>query len=461
MSPWSEAIGAKTFKGLQRCSPFLHIIHANLPPISFIYILRGLTSGVLYIYPMSLFSRIFSLLVFLAAFAEAVEVQVIEGDRHGPRDLSTKKLKAMTTVYLAELGYVPSPYVKKVGVSFSSSNPMMHLIRMKKFLADGQIETDSSVVAEVDDVDNAVETMLKMSFGKAPKIYKGEKPSEVFFMDPVIVDVEDRKVNLATQRAESALGVLGYKLSENSNKVNVQLFLIKLKDYYWAGMVRLHGSKVVKGVHKKFSQDENLQSVVYSLTCLVMNQDVEPDSPNTEVVDYSNTHEASCRATQSMAESGAPVGEVVAGLVFDLLCYLSDYGGIEVGAGGKDLYGKWYPNLRFALVWGFSDYHSWLWELDYAGTMGQTQSRWAFESVHRFSQRKGLFVDIVWGGAYDRSYKGWFLGGDIGYNLLASSSKSHWLSLMLRYDWTLGKSFSNSGRVSVNLVYDLRGYYSD
>ena len=158
---------------------------------------------------MPLIYRVFILLVFLAAFAEAVEVQVIEGDKHGPRDLSTKKLKAMTTVYLAELGYVPSPYVKKVGVSFSSSNPMMHLIRMKKFLADGQIETDSSVVAEVDDVDNAVETMLKMSFGKASKIYKGEKPDEVYFMDPVIVDVEDRKVNLATQRAESAHGVLG------------------------------------------------------------------------------------------------------------------------------------------------------------------------------------------------------------------------------------------------------------
>jgi hypothetical protein len=230
-----------------------------------------------------------------------------------------------------------------------------------------------------------------------------------------------------------------------------------LKDYYWAGMVRLHGSKVVKGVHKKFSQDENLQSVVYSLTCLVMNQDVEPDSPNTEVVDYSNTHEAQCRAT----ESASTAGGVFAGIAADLLCYLSDYVGLEVAAGGKDLYGKWYPNMRFAFVWGFSDHHSWLWELDYAGTMGQTQSRWAFESVHRFSQRKGLFVDIVWGGAYDRSYKGWFLGGDIGYNLLASSSKSHWLSLMLRYDWTLGKSFSNSGRVSVNLVYDLRGYYSD
>lgn len=410
---------------------------------------------------MPLIYRVLALFVFLAAFANAAQVQVIEGESRGPRDLSAKKLKAMAAVYLAELGYVPSHHIEKVGVSFSSTNPVMHHIQMKKFLADGQIETDSSVVAEVDDVDNAVETMLKMSLGKASKIYKGEKPDEVYFMDPVFVDVEDRKANLATQRAESALGVLGYKLSENSNKVNVQLFLIKLKDYYWAGMVRLHGSKVVKGVHKKFSQDENLQSVVYSLTCLVMNQDVEPDSPNTEVVDYSNTHEASCRATQSMAESGAPVGEVVAGLVFDLLCYLSDYGGIEVGAGGKDLYGKWYPNLRFALVWGFSDYHSWLWELDYAGTMGQTQSRWAFESVHRFSQRKGLFVDIVWGGAYDRSYKGWFLGGDIGYNLLASSSKSHWLSLMLRYDWTLGKSFSNSGRISVNLVYNLRGYYSD
>ena len=408
---------------------------------------------------MSLFSRIFSLLVFLAAFAGAVEVQVIEGESRGPRDLSAKKLKAMATVYLAEMGYVPSRHIESVGVSFSSSTPVMHHIWMKKFMADGKVETDSSVVAEVDDVDNAVEAMLKMSLGKAPKIYKGGKPSEVFFMDPVIVDVEDRKVNLATQRAETSLEMLGYKLSENSDNVKVQLFLIKLKDYYWAGMVRLQGSKVVKGVHKKFSQDDNVQSVVYSLTCLVMDPDVEPDVPDTRVVDYANTHEASCRATQSASTAG----EVVAGIFFDLLCYLSDYGGIEVGAGGKDLYGEWNPNLRFALVWGFSDYHSWLWELDYAGTMGQTQSEWrlAFESVHRFSQRKGLFVDIVWGGAYDRSYKGWFMGGDVGYNVLASSSKSHWLSLMLRYDWTLGKSFSNSGRVSVNLVYDLRGYYSD
>ena len=406
---------------------------------------------------MSLIVRTFILLVFLATFAGAVEVQVIEGDSRSPRDLSAKKLKAMATVYLAELGYVPSPNVEKIGVSFSSSNPVMHHIQMKKFLADGQIETDSSVVAEVDDVDSAVETMLKMSFGKASKIYKGEKPDEVFFKDPVIVDVEDRKANLATQRAESALEVLGYKLSDNRYRVNVQLFLIKLKDYYWAGMVRLHGSKVVKGVHRKFSKEENLQSIVYSLTCLVMNQDVEPDSPDTEVVDYSNTHEAQCRAT----ESASTAGGVFAGIAADLLCYLSDYVGLEVAAGGKDLYGKWYPNMRFAFVWGFSGHHSWLWELDYAGTMGQTQSRWAFESVHRFSQSKGLFVDIVWGGAYDRSYKGWFMGVDIGYNLLASSSKSHWLSLMLRYDWTLNQSFSESGRISVNLVYDLRGYYSN
>ena len=406
---------------------------------------------------MSLFLRVFTLLIFFVAYVGAASVQVIEGECRGPRDLSSKKLRAMATVYLAELGYVPSHNVENVGVSFSSSNLVMHQIQMKKFLADGQIETDSAVVAEVDDVDDAVETMLTKSFGYAPKIYKGEKPSEVFFMDPVIVDVEDRKANLATQRAEKALEVLGYQLSDDSYKIKLQMFLIKLKDYYWVGMVRLHGSKVVKGVHKKFSQNDNIQSVVYSLTCLVMDQEVEPDRPDTEVLDYSNTHEARCRATQSASS----VDGFFAGLFVDLLCYLSDYGGLEVAAGGKDLYGKWYPNLRFALVWGFSDYHSWLWELDYAGTMGQTQSRWAFESVHRFSQRKGVFIDFVWGGAYDRSYKGWFMGGDIGYNLLASSSKSHWLSLMLRYDWTLGQSFSDASRISVNLVYNLRGYFSD
>ena len=115
---------------------------------------------------MSLFSRIFSLLVFLAAFAGAVEVQVVEGESRGPRDLSAKKLKAMATVYLAEMGYVPSRHIESVGVSFSSSTPVMHHIWMKKFMADGKVETDSSVVAEVDDVDNAVEAMLKMSLGK-------------------------------------------------------------------------------------------------------------------------------------------------------------------------------------------------------------------------------------------------------------------------------------------------------
>ena len=99
--------------------------------------------------------------------------------------------------------------------------------------------------------------------------------------------------------------------------------------------------------------------------------------------------------------------------------------------------------------------------LDYAGTMGKTQSRWSFESIHRFSQKKGVFVDVVWGWGHDRTYEGWYMGGDIGYNLVASDSKAHWLSLMLRYDWTLNESFSEAGRISVNLIYNLRGYFSD
>ena len=414
---------------------------------------------------MSLFSRFFTLLMLFAAYACAAQVQVIEGDSRGPRDLSSKKLKAMASVYLAELGYVPSSDIQNVGVSFSSSGPVMHFIRMKKFLPDGQIETDSVTVAEVDDVDDAVETMLTKSFGYASKIYKGEKSSEVFFADPVIIDVEDRKANLATKRVELSLEELGYRLSEDSLKVNLKMFMIKLNDAYWVGMIRMEGSKVVKGAHKKFSSDESLYNIVYSLTSKVMDPDVEPkfsdaedaNFSNTAVVDYSNTHEAKCRATAS-AES---IDGFFVGLTADLLCYLSDYLGLEIAAGGKDLYNKWYPNLRFDFVWGFSDYHSWLLGLDYAGTMGQTQSRWSFESIHRFSQKKGIFVDVVWGWGHDRAYKGWYMGGDIGYNLVASDSKAHWLSLMLRYDWTLGESFSETGRISVNLVYNLRGYFSD
>ena len=414
---------------------------------------------------MPLIYRVFVLFVFLAVFVDAANVQVIEGESRGPRDLSAKKLKAMAEVYLAELGYVPSSDIENMGVSLSAAGPVMHFIRMNKFKADGQIETDSVVVAEVDDVDDAVEMMLTKSFGYAPKTYKSEKSPEVFFMDPEIIDVEERKANLVTKRVELSLDELGYRLSEDRHKVNLKMFLVKLKDAYWLGMIRTEGSKVVKGAHKKFSLDENLYNIIYSLTSRVMDLDVEPKFSNTEdanfsntkVVDYSNTHEARCRATQSANSIGGFFG----GLALDLLCYLSDYVGFEVAGGAKDLYGLWYPNLRLDFVWGFSDYHSWLLGLDYAGTMGKTQSRWAFESVHRFSQKKGIFVDVVWGWGHDRAYKGWYMGGDIGYNLVASDSKAHWLSLMLRYDWTLSESFSDTGRISVNLVYNLRGYFSD
>lgn len=403
------------------------------------------------------FSRIFMVLLLLVVCAGAVNVQVIEGESRGPRDLSAKKLRAMATVYLAELGHVPSLDVEKVGVSFSSSNPVMHHIRMKKFLADGQIETDSAVVAEVDDVDDAVETLLTKSLGYASKTYKSEKTSEVFLMDPEFIDMDEHVSDVATKRMELALEQLGYRLSEDHHRVQLKTFLVKLKDAYWLGMIRMEGSKIVRGAHKKFMPDEKMQSIIDSLTSKVMDPNVEPDSPMTKVVDYANTHEAKCRATSS-AES---VDGFFAGLVFDLLCYLSDYIGLGVSAGGKDLYGDWYPNLRFDYIWGFSDHHAWILGLDYAGTFGQTKSRWAFESIHRFSQAKGIFVDLVWGWGHDRKYEGWYMGGDIGYNLVASDSKAHWLSLMARYDWNFGESFTEGSRISVNLVYNLRGYFSD
>ena len=178
---------------------------------------------------MSLFSRFFTLLILFVAYACATEVQVIEGDSRGPRDLSSKKLKAMASVYLAELGHVLSSDIQNVGVSFSSSGPVMHFIRMKKFLPDGQIETDSVTVAEVDDVDDAVETMLTKSFGYASKIYKGEKTSEVIFLNPVFVDIDDHVASIASQRAELAIEQLGYRLSDDYGKVNLKMFLVKLK----------------------------------------------------------------------------------------------------------------------------------------------------------------------------------------------------------------------------------------
>ncbi len=402
--------------------------------------------------------RTFILFAFLAVFAGAANVQVIEGDAAGTWDLSAKKLRAMAAVYLAELGYVPSSEIANVAVSFSASGPANRTIQMKKFTANGQVEESSVVIAQMDDVDEAVEELLTKSFYHAPKIYESERPYEVFFMDPEYIDVDDSMANLAARYTEMALGELGYGLAEESRRATrLQMYLVKLKDAYWLGMIRMEGSKVVKGAHKKFTMNDDLDVITYSLTNKVMDLIVRPAESSPEVVNYTSTHESSCRAT-SEVES---VSGFFAALFVDLLCHLSDYVGMEVAAGSKNLYGEWNPDMRLGFMWGFSDNHTWIWGLDYAGTMGATRSRWSFESIHRFSQAKGLFVDFIWGWGVDGKNDGWYLGGDVGYNLLASATKGHWLSLMVRYDWTFGEYWNEGGRFSANLVYNVRGYFSD
>ena len=407
---------------------------------------------------MPVFSRFLVLFFFLAVCARAENVQVIEGDADGEWDLSSKKLWAMAAVYLAELGHVPSSEIENVGVSFTASGPAKRTVQMKRFLPYGRMEEDSVVIANMDFADDAVVAMLAKSFGMASKIYKSERPSKVFFMNPEIIDIDDSTARLSARNVETALGELGYELAENDyHGARLQMFMMKLKDSYWLGMIRVEGSKVVKGVHKKFTPIEDLETVIFSLTNKAMNQDVSHENADVDVRNYADTHEAKCRAVNE-AES---VTGFFAGVTFDLLCELSGYLGIEVAAGSKDLYDDWYPNIRFDFTWGFSDNHAWLLGLDYAGTFGQTESRWALESIHRFSQTKGLFVDFIWGWGYDREYDGWYMGGDIGCNLFAFKSKAHWLSLMLRYDWGLDDDIVDGGRISVNLVYNLRGYFSD
>ena len=410
---------------------------------------------------MRLIPCLFVMIVLLAVSAGAMNVQVIEGDADGVWDLSAKKLRAMATVYLAELGHAPSPEIENVGVSFTASGPAKRTIRMKKFSFDGQVKENTAIVADMDSVDVAVENMLMKSFGAASKRYKSERPSEVFFMDPEFVGVDDSTANLAAKNTETALEELGYGLSDDRDGAMLQMTFVKLKNAYWLGMVRFEGSKIIRVAHKKFLPGDDLEMASFSLTDKVMNSSAKLDDPYTEVVDYENTHEARCRATDGVSS----VTGAVAGLAADVLCNLSDYMGLEVAAGGKDLYGDWYPEIRFDLTWGFSDSHSWLLGLDYAGTMGQTKSRWAFESIHRFSQAKGLFFDILWGWGFDDLRDGWYLGADIGYNLLMFGPKAHWLSLMVRYDWNIDDSMTegviNDGRISVNLVYNLRGYYTD
>lgn len=97
------------------------------------------------------------MIVLLAVSAGAMNVQVIEGDADGAWDLSAKKLRAMATVYLAELGHVPCSGNTNNAVSFSMSGPAKRTIQMQKFGAKGQIEEDSVVIANMDVADDAVQ----------------------------------------------------------------------------------------------------------------------------------------------------------------------------------------------------------------------------------------------------------------------------------------------------------------
>ena len=106
---------------------------------------------------MLVVSRILVLFGFLAVCAGAATVQVIEGDADGAWDLSAKKLRALATVYLAELGGNPSSEIEYLGVSFSMSGPAKRTIQMQKFGAKGQIEEDSVVIENMDVADDAVQ----------------------------------------------------------------------------------------------------------------------------------------------------------------------------------------------------------------------------------------------------------------------------------------------------------------
>ena len=156
---------------------------------------------------MKLISHVLILFVLLAVGAGATTVQVIEGDADGSWDLSAKKLRAMATVYLAELGHAPSPEIENVGVSFTASGPAKRSVRMKKFSFNGQIEEDSVTVADADSVDVAVENMLTKSFGTASKRYKSDRPAEVFFMDPEFIGVDERRALIPRLILHAADGV--------------------------------------------------------------------------------------------------------------------------------------------------------------------------------------------------------------------------------------------------------------
>lgn len=405
----------------------------------------------------SLFS-VFLLLVFLVASAEAAKVQVIEADCPSG-DLSCKKLRAMATIYLAELGFQPTPDFKVNGVSFSISGPGRNIIRMEKFAPDGIVEYDSTTVVDLDNMDEDLETMITKAFGYVDKIYASDSISEVFFMDPEIIGVNDSLAKFVTRNMEISIEEdLGYNLAEDNRDVTLYTTLIKLKNTYWLGMLRTKGSKVIKAVHRKFMPDEDLEIAIPLLLNKVMSPNVEPTTSDTKVVHTGGTHEESCRAGEN-AESASGI---LGGIFVDILCYASDYVGLEIATGAKYLYGDFIPDYHLGFVWGFTDTHSWIWSIDYAGTFSRSKpSRIAFESIHRFSQDKGFFVDIVWGKGNDDKGKRWFWGADLGYNLLATQSKANWLSLILRYDHNFDEDLIAGSRISFNLVYNLRGYFSD
>lgn len=403
-------------------------------------------------------SSVFLLLVFLVSSANAAKIQVIEADGSSS-DRIEKKLRAMGTVYLAELGHQPSPDFERIGVSFSTTGPGKNIIRMEKFTSDGIIELDSTAVVDMDDMDNDLETLITKNFSYADKPYSRDSITEVFFGDPEFIDVSDSLGSIVSRLTEASIeDDLGMTLSENNRGVQLYTTLIKLKNSYWLGMLRQKGSKVIKASHKKIAKDEDLYYAILSLLYRVMSPNEPPKNMDTDEAEPSKgTHAELCRVVEEAESLSGAVGA----LTFDLLCYVSDYTGLETSIGVKDLYGDFAPNIRLGFTFGFSDTHSWIFGVDLGGPTPNSDYRLAVESTHRFSQDKGFFADIIWGYGFDRYKEGWYIGADIGYNLLVSHSKDHWLSLMLRYDATFESDWLADGRISLNLVYNLRAYFDD
>ncbi len=279
-------------------------------------------------------------------------------------------------------------------------------------------------------------------------------------LTPKLVGISDSVAVEAEREVNRELSRLGHQVSADG-KLKLKYTIVKDSVGCLMYFEKTLGSRTATSDEHYFIYREEIEDIVYD----VLEDFIDSPFPNPDSESYEQYKDQSSDSNDpDFFEGAESAGEVFMAVIFSILYSASDYVGLDVNLFGTNIDGQWGAGGSFDFIFGFTDYHGWGVDITYAQTSDNFSV--GLYSLHRFAQKKGAMLDILWGwGAvnfYDNirneSYNqsGWKLGLNAGYTLVGS--KSHRLVLHARYETTIGENFGETNMFSLGLTYNFRVY---